>query len=83
MAATVTEIEEWLEEGRKKGATHVLIVCDTFDWDDYPVFVSPEENPQEVYDRTHGKNMQKVMEVYSLSKDAKEQLGSHRTMNFD
>jgi transposase len=83
MATTKDDIRLWLERGKEKNATHVLVVCDTFDWEDYPVYVSSQENPQEVYDRFHGKNMQKVMEVYSLSKDVENQLSEHRVMNFD
>lgn len=81
-AAQTSEIRNWLEHGRKLGATHVLVVCDTFDWEDYPVFVKPEENVHDKFAQYHGVNMQKVQEVYNLSIDVEDQLHSLRALNF-
>jgi len=44
MAVTKGEIRTWLLEAKKEGATHVIVVCDTFDYDDYPVKVMPGED---------------------------------------
>ena len=41
MAATKKEIRQWLEHGKAQNATHMIVVCDTYDWEDYPVFISP------------------------------------------
>jgi hypothetical protein len=60
----------------------MLIVCDTFDWEDYPVYVEPTQDVKEVYERRHGRNMQKVMEVYKLSADMDEQLAEDRCFRF-
>ena len=84
MATTKTEIREWLERGKAENATHVIVVCDTFDWEDYPVFVSPGENVQTVVKRLRfGTDMQKVMEVYSLSQDLNSQLNEYRAFHLD
>ena len=41
MAATYEEIKGWLDEGRKrKDITHMIVVCDTWDHEDYPVYVA-------------------------------------------
>jgi len=82
MAATKQDIIEWLKEGQENGSTHVIVVCDTYDWDDYPVFVKPEEDVQAHFKYYNGSNMQKVMEVYNLSMSISEQLNTHRAMNF-
>lgn len=82
MAATHNDIRNWLDRGIKDGATHVIIVCDTYDFEDYPVYVMPEQSAVEEYSRNHGTNMQKVMEVYNLSLDIDIQLSEHRAMNF-
>ena len=82
MAATKQDIARWLSRGREQGATHVVVVCDTFDWEDYPIFVSPSEEAREVYSKYHGPNMQKVMEVYNLSLNDTEQLNARRVLNF-
>ena len=80
---TKAEIKSWLEEGKAAGATHVIVVCDTFDWEDYPVFVSPHEDPRAVYDRYDDKNMQKVMEVYNTAMDLDAQLAEDRAWHFE
>ncbi len=78
MAATKEDIEGWVDEGIAQGATHVVIVCDDFDYEDYPVYVMPSQNAQEVVDGHNGVNMQRVMEVYDLSLSIEDQLLEHR-----
>ena len=74
MAATREEIHTWLLHGKRDGATHVIIACDTFSWEDYPLFVKPEHQVQEIVAKLDGKNMQRVMEVYDLALDIDAQL---------
>lgn len=80
---TRDDITRWIETGKEKNATHLIVVCDTFDWEDYPVFVEEGENAKEVYDQYNGPNMQKVMEVYNLKGDIEAQLDQYRSFNFD
>lgn len=82
MTTTVKEIREWLLQAKKEGATHMIVVCDTFDHDDYPVNVSRDEDVRKVHQKYDGVNMQRVMEVYNLRMDIEGQLGK-RVMNFD
>jgi hypothetical protein len=79
---TQDDIRGWLQRGKDKGATHVLVVCDTFDWSDYPVFVMPGENLREKADKNNGPNMTKLMEVYKLDMDWNEQLNQVRSFNY-
>jgi len=80
---TQADIREWLERGQGKGATHVIVMCDTFDWDDYPVFVDSNQNIRdEVARLQNGGNMQKIMEVYNLSLDIEAQINEDRSFNF-
>jgi hypothetical protein len=78
-----------LKRGKEDGATHVIVVCDTFKYDDYPVFVMPDQDVREVEaeykDKNTGAdiNMQRVMEVYSLRMDIEEQLEETRAFNYD
>lgn len=68
MAATKEDIIRWVREGaKKKGATHVLIVCDTFDYEDYSVVVLKGQDVREVANANNGPNMTRLMEVYSLT----------------
>lgn len=82
MATTVEQIRDWLQRGLDEGATHVIIVCDTYDHSDYPVNVMPDENVRELYEYFNGNNMQRVIEVYNLNKDINEQLGLRRSFTF-
>lgn len=82
MAATKEDIEGWIKQGQAEGATHLIVVCDTFDYDDYPVFVMPGQDARKEYESRNGKNMQRVMEVYNLSKDIEDQLKQYRAMEF-
>lgn len=84
MATTQEDIRKWLEEGKNdKDITHMIVVCDTFDYEDYPVYVTKSENPREKFQEYDEKNMQKVMEVYSYNKSLESQLNEHRAFNFD
>lgn len=84
MSTSREEIKSWLERGQKEGATHVIVVCDTFDHEDYPVMVMPGEDAKEKYEEYNGKDMQRVMEVYNLKMDWDDQLKpGTRVKNFD
>lgn len=82
MAATKQDIRSWLDRGKKEGASHLIVVCDTFDYDDYPVYVMPGDDAHEAFTKYNGVNMQKVMEVYSFSLDLEAQLNEHRAFHF-
>jgi hypothetical protein len=80
MATTSSDIRRWLEEGKKTGATHVIVATDTYDWSDYPIFVKPYEDARERSEALG--EMQRLTEVYDLSKDFEAQLCAPRAMNF-
>lgn len=82
MGTTKEDIKDWIQRGIDQGATHMIVVCDTFDWDDYPVYVMPDEDARIKYASYNGANMQKVMEVYNLQKNIDTQLNQHRTFEF-
>lgn len=84
MGITIDDIERWLEEGKEEGATHVIVACDTFDYEDYPINVMPNED---VHEKVAGyrqglHSMQKVMGVYNLSKDWNKQLKKKFNMEY-
>lgn len=63
--ATMSDVERWKQEGIKKGATHLIVVCDTFGMEDYPVYVMLGQDVTEM-EMQYSKNMQKVMETIKL-----------------
>ncbi len=69
MAATEEEVNRWIETAREKGAKYIISVCDTFDYDDYPVYVMPDENLTERKKEYNGENMQRINEVITLNDD--------------
>jgi hypothetical protein len=74
MAATVGDIRRWFETGVEKGVTHLIVICDTFDWEDFPAYVMADQDAREIVAKRNGKNMESVMEVYNLAMDKDAQL---------
>jgi len=66
MAASQNDIEGWVRSALKKGCTHLLVVCDDFDYEDYPVEVMEGEDIRTKMEEYNFKNMQRIMEVYSM-----------------
>lgn len=64
------------------GATHMIVVCDSFDWEDYPVFVMPGQDAREIAKQHDGPNMTKLMEVYKLADDWPKQLEQRRCFTY-
>jgi hypothetical protein len=87
MATTKQDILYWLERGLENGCTHLLVVCDTFEYEEYPVYIYPKGTPnekddvQDAIDHFNGPNMQIVMEVYNFSMDIQSQLSEYRAWN--
>ena len=83
MGTSREDIRRWLERGKEEGVTHVIVVCDTFDYEDYPVMVQPDEDvrkKKKEYD--DDSKMSKVIEVYDLNMCWEEQLQGGKAMNY-
>lgn len=76
------EILEWLENNKEQGYTHMLVVCDTFDGTDYPIFVQKGTDIRKVI-TDYSKDMQMVDEVYSFHIDFGKQLAEGRAWYVD
>jgi len=78
MTATRQDILSWLEEAKHKKASHLIVMHDTYDHDNYPVFVLVRE----ILDnrlKTNGENMQQIQEIYNMTMDLDMQLAEHRS----
>ncbi len=83
MSTSPKELARWFQEGVKQKATHMIVVCDTFDYSDYPVYVKEGEDARKMAEENSKKNMQKVMEVYNLSMSMTAQVkGGSRVFNY-
>jgi len=42
----------------------MIVVCDTLDHEDYPIYVKPDDNFWKIHKQFDLKNMQRILEVY-------------------
>ena len=82
MATTINELKDWFVKGQNTGATHMIIICDTWDWIDKPIYVTSEQDARQEFIKHKENAFTKVMEVYNLKKDINNQLNKHRAMEF-
>jgi hypothetical protein len=77
-AATRQEISEWFDLGRNANTRpkYMLVICDTYDHDDYPSYFTTRESALDKI--ANPGNMQRVMEVYDLTLNKDEQLDLFR-----
>ncbi len=84
MATTKENIRQWLEEGKEKLATHMIVVLDTFDYEDYPVYVTQSDNlEKEIAKHSNSNEMSRVIEVYSYKLPLEPQINEHRAWYLD
>jgi len=88
MAATRHDTEMWLKRAQETGATHMLVMCDTFDYGYFPVYIGGNhplaihnQTAKEVADERNG--MEIVIECYSMSLDLEAQLNGRRALNYE
>lgn len=77
MTTTLDELRAWVARGKADNARYMLVVCDTYDWENYPVYVMQNTDVVAEYKRYHGPQMQKVVEVYGYDKDTLVYIGDH------
>jgi hypothetical protein len=61
MSVRKEDLQRWVADKPEK--PFLIVVCDTFDFDNYAVHCTLETLPDE-YDRLNGKNMQRIVGVY-------------------
>ncbi len=72
--ATKKDVRRWIRTAKVNGATHIISVCDTFDYEDYPVYVSAQEDVDEVKKKYDGVNMQSINEIICMAELATRHL---------
>ncbi len=85
MSASMQNIKSWFDEALKNKCTHLIIVTDTYDYSNHPVYVNEVEDVRKIADQiTNERNMEKVEEVYLMSMGWKSQSRSQRKVrNFE
>lgn len=79
---TMVTFDRWFRTAKEKGATHIVVMRDTFDYEDYPIYVMPGQDPRAIAAEAGNKDMQRVMEVYNMSMPVGPQLAEHRAFNY-
>jgi hypothetical protein len=80
MAASRADIESWFNSGVAEGHTHMVVVCDTFDHEDFPAYFDSAEDAREKVAKPS--SMERIMEVYYLKDPLDEQINQHRCFNY-
>lgn len=78
------DIRNWLEEGIKKGATHCIVMCDQWEYEDFPVYIMPGEDAKKkakIYNQPYP-CPQRLQEVYNLKMDIEKQLSEERSIHY-
>lgn len=84
MAATRNTINGWLDRlYADENLTHLIVVCDDFDMEDYPAFVHKTEDVHKRATHFREASMQRVMEVYSRNHTREEQMSEQRAFHYD
>lgn len=83
MATSKQDIKRWLDWGKDKGYSHMVVICDQWDYEDYTKYVKMGDDVTEVIKSCTYENMQKVMEVYNYGMDLEYQLNQGRAYNID
>lgn len=82
MGVTKDTISNWFDKGVHMKATHMLVVCDEFDYSDFPVYVT-NGRARARADELNGEDMTRVLEVYNLVMDKEDQLAEASAFHYD
>lgn len=77
-ASSRENIESMFKDGVRGKYKYMIMVCDQFDYCDFPVFVHSKEKAMDKLEEFRHKSMTKIMEVYDLSQDMEKQLNMKR-----
>jgi hypothetical protein len=72
MAASLQDVRNWFQDGVAAGHRYLIVLCDTFAWEDYPRYAGSREEAQEIVDNPG--NMTRVMEFYDLGSTMEDQI---------
>ena len=72
------ENRAWFNEGKKLKASHMIVVYDSLNVINYPVFVADPDKVKDAIANVSRAPMQRLMEVYDLNGDRDIQLAEVR-----
>jgi hypothetical protein len=66
MTATEEDILGWVREAKSRGKKYLMVITDTFDYENYPVYAD-EDTIGDFYREYGSRNMQKIEEIYNVN----------------
>ena len=63
---TKAEVQAWVDEAKTLNMPYVVVVCDCFDYSDFPVFCKNYERAQAVVVEYMNKELHRVMELIKV-----------------
>lgn len=81
MAARYNEIDKWFDDGKEAGAEYMVVVTDTFDYEDHPVYCSSKLDVVRVQMKVDETRYEQVQEIYNLKMDKGTQMAQVRAWN--
>jgi len=78
---TQADLRRWFERGLEQGMKQMVVMCDTFDHGDYPIYTQTAQEARDLV--ANPGSMQRAMEVYDLTKPMEPQVVSlQRAWNY-
>lgn len=75
MAASYEDVRRWVYGGNNGTNSHLIVVCDKWDWEDYPVYVKNGEDIKKyISEYQDAQRMSGINEIYNYSLDLESQL---------
>lgn len=69
MSATREDVNRWIDKAKQEDYSYIISVCDTFEYDDYPVYCKTIEDVKDKYSKYDNNNMQRINEVIRINDD--------------
>lgn len=78
MTTSVKTIRLWLERAKNNGSTFLIVACDMFEREDYPIYCSSKNEALLKITELRAEDLSGIHEVYDLNLDIEEQLSKKR-----
>lgn len=59
--------QRWIQTAIQQNAKYIIVACDEFDYDDYPIFAQTKEEADKKIDECNKESMQRVMGLYDIT----------------
>lgn len=69
MTASKEDVNGWINAAKESNKRYIISVCDTFEWDDYPIFCDDRDNLVKRIPEFHNTNLQKINEIIEIVPD--------------